>query len=94
MPRLARLDAHPSRLPRPVRGRDGEGVADLSASAEALRCRADGGQAPGVFHHVIIRGIGRRQIVRNKKDREDFLERLADICKAGALVRMWCALLL
>jgi len=48
---------------------------------------------PVVFHHVIIRGIERRKIVRNKKDREDFLERLADICKAGALVRMWRALL-
>jgi len=33
--------------------------------------------APGVFHHVMIRGIERRNIFRNKKDREDFLERLA-----------------
>jgi len=48
----------------------------------------------GAFHHVIIRGIGHRKIFRNKKDREDFLERLADICKADALVRMWRALLL
>jgi len=94
MPRLARLDVRPPRLPRPVPGRDGEGVADLSASAEALRCRAGGGQAPGVFHHVIIRGIERQKIFRNKKDREDFLERLVDICKADALVRIWCALLL
>jgi len=81
MPRLARLDARPPRLPRPVPGRDGEGV-------------ADGGQAPGVFHHVIIQGIKLRKILRNKKDREDFLERLADICKVDALVRMWRALLL
>jgi REP element-mobilizing transposase RayT len=33
--------------------------------------------APGVFHHVMIRGIERRKIFRNNKDREDFLERLA-----------------
>ncbi len=32
--------------------------------------------APGIFHHVMIRGIERRNIFRNKKDREDFLERL------------------
>jgi len=37
MPILARLDARPPRLSRPVPGRDGEG-------------EADGGQAPGVFH--------------------------------------------
>lgn len=35
--------------------------------------------APGVFHHVIIRGIERRKIFRNKKDREDFLERLGKL---------------
>jgi hypothetical protein len=81
MPRLARLDACPPYLPRPVPGRDGEGV-------------ADGGQTPGVFHHVIIRGIERRKILRNKKEREDFFERLADSCKADALVRMWRTFLL
>ena len=32
--------------------------------------------APGVFHHVMIRGIERRKIFRNNKDREDFLDRL------------------
>lgn len=32
--------------------------------------------APGVIHHVMIRGIERRNIFRNKRDREDFLERL------------------
>ncbi|NOQ47296.1 MAG: transposase [Desulfobulbaceae bacterium] len=35
--------------------------------------------APGVFHHVTIRGIERRNIFRNKKDREDFLERLGKL---------------
>ncbi len=33
--------------------------------------------APGVLHHVIIRGIERRKIFRNEKDREDFLDRLS-----------------
>jgi len=33
--------------------------------------------APGVLHHVMIRGIERRKIFRNEKDREDFLDRLS-----------------
>jgi len=81
MQRSARLDARPPRLPRPVPGRDGEGV-------------ADGGQAPGALHHVIGRDIDGIKLFRNRKDRENFLERLADLCKADALVRMWRALLL
>ena len=48
--------------------------------------------APGALHHVMGRGIDGVTIFRNKKDREDFLERLADLCKADALVRMWRAL--
>ncbi|MBN2032429.1 MAG: transposase [Deltaproteobacteria bacterium] len=36
--------------------------------------------APGVLHHVIIRGIERREIFRNDKDREDFIERLEILC--------------
>ena len=35
--------------------------------------------APGVFHHVIIRGIERRNIFRTKADREDFLQRLGEL---------------
>ena len=33
--------------------------------------------APGVLHHIMIRGIERRKIFLNSKDYEDFLERLA-----------------
>jgi len=33
--------------------------------------------APGVLHHIIIRGIERRLIFRDDFDRENFLERLA-----------------
>lgn len=32
--------------------------------------------APGILHHVMIRGIERRNIFRSNKDRLDFLERL------------------
>jgi len=38
--------------------------------------------APGAFHHVMIRGIERRKIFRNKKDREDFLGRLSILLPA------------
>ena len=33
--------------------------------------------APGALHHIMIRGIERRKIFRNNKDREDFLYRLS-----------------
>ena len=36
--------------------------------------------APGVLHHVMIRGIERRKIFRTNKDREDFIERLENLC--------------
>jgi REP element-mobilizing transposase RayT len=35
--------------------------------------------APGVLHHIMIRGIERRKIFLNNEDREDFLERLAKL---------------
>lgn len=35
--------------------------------------------APGVLHHVMIRGIGRSKIFRNNKDRDDFIERLENL---------------
>jgi len=46
---------------------------------------ADGGQAPGALHHVMGRGIDGVKIFSNRKDREDFLERLADQCWADVL---------
>ena len=33
--------------------------------------------APGVLHHIMIRGIERRKIFISDRDRKDFLERLA-----------------
>jgi len=35
--------------------------------------------APGVLRHIIIRGIERRKIFINNRDREDFLERLSKL---------------
>ena len=35
--------------------------------------------APGALHHIIARGIERKQIFRNHADRHGFLERLNDI---------------
>ena len=38
--------------------------------------------APGVLHHVIIRGIERKNIFRTNKDRDDLLTRLDDLLPA------------
>ncbi len=37
----------------------------------------DGGQAPGVLHHVMGRGIERKRLFIDKRDRQDFNTRLA-----------------
>lgn len=42
--------------------------------------------APGVLLHVIARGIERRQIFRDNRDKDDFLKRLSDLAESGALV--------
>jgi putative transposase len=49
--------------------------------------------APGVLHHIMIRGIERRKIFRDNKDRDGFLERLSTVlvetntpCYAWALL--------
>ena len=38
--------------------------------------------APGVLHHIIIRGIERRKIFRDNKDRDNFIDRLSDLLPA------------
>ncbi len=35
--------------------------------------------APGALHHIIIRGIERRKIFRDNKDRDNFLDRLGNV---------------
>jgi len=46
--------------------------------------------APGVLHHIMIRGIERRKIFRNNKDREDFIERSSGItsCIVNKIVKL------
>ena len=41
--------------------------------------------APGTLHHVMGRGIEAIRIFKSKKDREDFLARLEDLCRDDAL---------
>ncbi len=48
---------------------------------------------PGTLHHVIGRGIEGRKIIRDRGDREDFLDRLAKLGEAKALsVYAWALL--
>jgi len=49
--------------------------------------------APGTLHHVIGRGIEGTKIFRNRRDREDFLDRLGKLCEAKSLsVYAWALL--
>jgi len=41
--------------------------------------RSAGSDAPGILHLVIIRGIKRQGIFRNKADREDFVDPLSKL---------------
>jgi len=43
-------------------------------------------RCPGTLHHVMGRGIEGRSISRSKKDREDFLRRVGELCGSGAWV--------
>ncbi len=42
--------------------------------------------APGALHHIMGRGIERTKIFRTDRDREDFPNRLADLCMDGNLI--------
>lgn len=49
--------------------------------------------APGVLHHVMVRGIERRPIFRDDRDRRDFVARLAALAEARAwAVYAWALL--
>jgi REP element-mobilizing transposase RayT len=49
--------------------------------------------APGVVHHIIIRGIERRMIFKDNRDREEFLERMATLLSAtGTACYAWALL--
>ena len=57
-------------------------------SVEMPRCpRLD---APGTLHHIIVRGIERRKIVDNDKDRENFVTRMGSIAlDTGTSIYAW-----
>jgi REP element-mobilizing transposase RayT len=49
--------------------------------------------APDTLHHVMVRGIERRAIFRDDRDRADFIARLAALAEQGALtVYAWALL--
>ena len=49
--------------------------------------------APGVLHHVMVRGLERRVIFRDDQDRTDFVARLAALAEGGAwTVYAWALL--
>ena len=49
--------------------------------------------APGVLHHVMVRGLERRAIFRDDRDRADFIRRLAGLGTAGDItVYAWALL--
>ncbi|PIY21949.1 MAG: transposase, partial [Deltaproteobacteria bacterium CG_4_10_14_3_um_filter_60_8] len=41
---------------------------------------------PGTLHHVIVRGIEKRRIVDDRRDREDFVARLGTVAADTATV--------
>ena len=48
---------------------------------------------PGTLHHVIIRGIERRQIVDDQKDRSGFVARMGELAlKTGTTIYAWALL--
>jgi putative transposase len=49
--------------------------------------------APGVLHHVMGRGIEGTKVFRNQGDRKDFVERVGELCDAGAWVAYAWALM-
>ena len=48
---------------------------------------------PGALHHVMIRGLERRVIFRDDRDRDDFLASLGGACsRAGGRILAWALL--
>jgi len=46
--------------------------------------------APGTLHHVIIRGIERKEIVKDDHDRQNFVYRMGMIAlETGTLIYAW-----
>jgi putative transposase len=50
--------------------------------------------APRTLHHVIVRGIERREIVDNDQDRQDFVSRMGSIAtETGTLIYAWALMI-
>ncbi|HEY7678158.1 MAG TPA: transposase [Candidatus Methylomirabilis sp.] len=49
--------------------------------------------APGALHHVMVRGLERRAIFRDARDRDNLVHRLAALAEAGAITLYAWALL-
>ena len=49
--------------------------------------------APSGLHHVVVRGLERRAIFRDHRDRQDFVQRLAALTHAQAYTLYAWALL-
>ncbi|NQE45396.1 hypothetical protein C5S31_05165 [ANME-1 cluster archaeon GoMg2] len=46
--------------------------------------------APGSLHHILIRGIERKEIVKDDHDRQNFVYRLVTIAlETGTLIYVW-----
>jgi putative transposase len=46
--------------------------------------------SPGTLHHVIVRGIERKEIVNDDEDRKNFLTRMGDIAlETGTAIYAW-----
>jgi len=48
----------------------------------------DGGRAPGTLHHAIVRGIEKKRIVDDAKDRENFVMRMGKIPACAPLLTL------
>jgi hypothetical protein len=42
--------------------------------------------APGTVHHEMVRGIEKRNIVKDRTDREDFFRRMGELAKGTDIV--------
>ena len=46
--------------------------------------------APGTLHHVILRGIEKKRIVKTEEDRNDFVERMGYLAEeTGTAIYAW-----
>jgi REP element-mobilizing transposase RayT len=50
--------------------------------------------APGTLHHVIVRGIEKRKIVSDNRDRENFVSRMGTIAsETGTTIYAWALMI-